>query len=75
MDADRGVRAASPPSPAVSKRALIDKIIGVKCAISDHHLPRQPRTSSQYGCPVTRRRLLGAKVGISVFHLGNSPNC
>ncbi|MEG6061197.1 amidohydrolase family protein [Enterobacter roggenkampii] len=54
--------------------ALIDKIIGVKCAISDHR--SSAPAEDQLASMAAQSRvggLLGAKAGISVFHLGNSP--
>ena len=54
--------------------ALIDKIIGVKCAISDHR--SSAPADDQLANMAAQSRvggLLGAKAGISVFHLGNSP--
>lgn len=67
------------PSPTITDSvqkdvALIDKIIGVKCAISDHR-SSAPDTHQLANMAAQSRvgGLLGAKAGISVFHLGNSP--
>ncbi|HID9350677.1 TPA: beta-aspartyl-peptidase, partial [Enterobacter kobei] len=67
------------PSPTITGSiekdvALIDKIIGVKCAISDHRssAPADDRLASM-AAQSRVGGLLGAKAGISVFHLGNSP--
>lgn len=67
------------PSPTITDSiqkdvALIDKIIGVKCAISDHR-SSAPQTAQLANMAAQSRvgGLLGAKAGISVFHLGNSP--
>ncbi|HCR0061221.1 TPA: beta-aspartyl-peptidase, partial [Enterobacter hormaechei] len=67
------------PSPTITGSiekdvALIDKIIGVKCAISDHR--SSAPADDQLANMAAQSRvggLLGAKAGISVFHLGNSP--
>ena len=67
------------PSPTITGSvekdvALIDKIIGVKCAISDHR--SSAPAEDQLASMAAQSRvggLLGAKAGISVFHLGNSP--
>jgi beta-aspartyl-dipeptidase (metallo-type) len=76
MDADGRVRLPSPTiTGSVEKDvALIDKIIGVKCAISDHR--SSAPAEDQLASMAAQSRvggLLGAKAGISVFHLGNSP--
>lgn len=67
------------PSPTLTGSvekdvALIDKVIGVKCAISDHR--SSAPTSAQLATMAAQSRvggLLGTKAGISVFHMGNSP--
>lgn len=68
------------PSPTITDSvqkdvALIDKIIGVKCAISDHR-SSAPDTHQLANMAAQSRvgGLLGTKAGISVFHLGNSPH-
>ncbi len=53
--------------------AIIDRVIGVKCAISDHrsaapdvyHLANMVAESRVGG-------LLGGKPGVTVFHMGDS---
>lgn len=71
--------AYSLPSPTITGSidrdvALIDKIIGVKCAISDHR-SSAPDTSVLANMAAQSRvgGLLGRKPGISVFHMGDSP--
>jgi len=66
------------PSPTITGSvekdvALIDRVIGVKCAVSDHrssapdayHLASMAAASRVGG-------LLGGKPGVSVFHMGSS---
>ncbi|HAT8011796.1 beta-aspartyl-peptidase [Citrobacter rodentium] len=70
--------AYSLPSPTITGSvdrdvALIDKIIGVKCAISDHR--SSAPTAAALATMAAQSRvggLLGQKAGISVFHMGNS---
>ncbi|WP_414164431.1 beta-aspartyl-peptidase [Superficieibacter sp. BNK-5] len=54
--------------------ALIDKVIGVKCAVSDHR-SSAPQSSELATMAAQSRTggLLGSKAGISVFHMGDSP--
>lgn len=71
--------AYSLPSPTITDSierdvALIDKIIGVKCAISDHR-SSAPQAAALANMAAQSRvgGLLGQKPGISVFHMGSSP--
>ena len=71
--------AYSLPSPTIAGSvdrdvALIDKVIGVKCAISDHRssAPTHDRLANMAALSRVGG-LLGGKAGISVFHMGNSP--
>ncbi|QLZ58980.1 beta-aspartyl-peptidase [Citrobacter freundii] len=71
--------AYSLPSPTITGSierdvALIDKVIGVKCAISDHR-SSAPNTAVLVNMAAQSRvgGLLGQKPGISVFHMGDSP--
>ena len=71
--------AYSLPSPTITGSidrdvALIDKVIGVKCAVSDHR-SSAPDTSALANMAAQSRvgGLLGRKPGISVFHMGDSP--
>lgn len=71
--------AYSLPSPTITGTVerdvvLIDKVIGVKCAISDHR-SAAPNTSVLANMAAQSRvgGLLGQKPGISVFHMGDSP--
>lgn len=66
------------PSPTITDSiekdiAFIDKIIGVKCAISDHR-SSAPDTAQLANMAAQSRvaGLLGAKAGVSVFHMGSS---
>lgn len=70
--------AYSIPSPTITGSierdvALIDRIIGVKCAVSDHR-SSAPNDSSLANMAAQARvgGLLGNKAGISVFHMGSS---
>lgn len=66
------------PSPTITGSverdvALIDRVIGVKCAVSDHrssapneHILANMAAQARVG------GLLGGKAGISVFHMGSS---
>ncbi|HFZ8995788.1 TPA: beta-aspartyl-peptidase [Citrobacter freundii] len=71
--------AYSLPSPTITGSvdrdvALIDKIIGVKCAIADHR--SSAPDASALGAMAAQARtggMLGQKAGISVFHMGDSP--
>ena len=70
--------AYSLPSPTITGSidrdvALIDKVIGVKCAVSDHR-SSAPDTSALANMAAQSRvgGLLGRKPGISVFHMGDS---
>jgi len=71
--------AYSLPSPTITGSvdrdvALIDKVIGVKCAISDHRSSAPAPESLATMAALSRvGGLLGSKAGISVFHMGNSP--
>nr|WP_318384762.1 beta-aspartyl-peptidase [uncultured Enterobacter sp.] len=71
--------AYSLPSPTIAGSverdvALIDKVIGVKCAVSDHR-SSAPNVSQLASMAAQSRvgGLLGQKPGISVFHMGNGP--
>jgi len=71
--------AYSLPSPTITGSierdvALIDKVIGVKCAVSDHR-SSAPNTAVLANMAAQSRvgGLLGQKPGISVFHMGDSP--
>ncbi|QCR37924.1 beta-aspartyl-peptidase [Nissabacter sp. SGAir0207] len=67
------------PSPTITGSverdvALIDKVIGVKCAISDHRSAAPaPAALANLAAQARVGGLLGGKAGVSVFHLGNSP--
>ncbi|MCS2147594.1 beta-aspartyl-peptidase [Scandinavium manionii] len=71
--------AYSLPSPTITGSvdrdvALIDKVIGVKCAVSDHRSSAPAiEQLAQMAAQARVGGLLGAKAGISVFHMGNSP--
>lgn len=71
--------AYSLPSPTITGSvdrdvALIDKVIGVKCAISDHRSSAPGNEQLANMAALARvGGLLGEKAGISVFHMGNSP--
>lgn len=66
------------PSPTITGSvekdvALIDKVIGVKCAISDHR--SSAPSTTQLATMAAQSRvggLLGSKAGVSVFHMGSS---
>lgn len=67
------------PSPTLTGSvdrdvALIDKVIGVKCAISDHR-SSAPDAAALANMAAQARvgGLLGQKAGVSVFHMGSSP--
>src|SRR5690606_26255632 len=71
--------AYSLPSPTLTGSvdrdvALIDKVIGVKCAISDHR-SSAPDAAALANMAAQARvgGLLGQKAGVSVFHMGSSP--
>lgn len=73
--------AYSLPSPTITGSierdvALIDKVIGVKCAISDHR-SSAPNTAVLANMAAQSRvgGLLGQKPGISVFHMGTARAC
>lgn len=71
--------AYSLPSPTITGSvdrdvALIDKVIGVKCAVSDHR--SSAPGNEQLANMAAQSRvggLLGGKAGIAVFHMGSSP--
>lgn len=72
--------AYSLPSPTITGSvdrdvALIDKVIGVKCAVSDHR-SSAPNSAALATMAAQSRvgGLLGQKPGISVFHMGDSPH-
>lgn len=71
--------AYSLPSPTITGSvdrdvALIDKVIGVKCAISDHRSSAPGNEQLANMAALARvGGLLGEKAGVSVFHMGNSP--
>ena len=67
------------PTPTITGEiqkdiAFIEPIIGVKTAISDH---RSSAPTTEELCKISASArvggLLGAKAGLTVFHLGNSP--
>ncbi|NUU65126.1 beta-aspartyl-peptidase [Enterobacteriaceae bacterium BIT-l23] len=66
------------PSPTITGSVekdvtLIDRVIGVKCAVSDH---RSAAASDELLASMAAEArvggLLGGKAGVSVFHMGNS---
>lgn len=70
--------AYSIPSPTITGSierdvALIDRVIGVKCAVSDHR-SSAPHDAALANMAAQSRvgGLLGNKAGISVFHMGSS---
>lgn len=70
--------AYSLPSPTITGSvdrdvALIDKIVGVKCAISDHRSSAPGNEQLANMAALSRvGGLLGGKAGVSVFHMGSS---
>lgn len=66
------------PSPTITGSvekdvALIDRVIGVKCAVSDHRSAAP--SGNQLASMAAESRvggLLGGKPGVSVFHMGSS---
>lgn len=67
------------PSPTLTGSiardlVLIDKVIGVKCAVADHRssAPSAARLA-EMAAQARVGGMLGGKAGISVFHMGNSP--
>lgn len=66
------------PSPTITGSverdvALIDRVIGVKCAVSDHRSSApDEHTLANMAAQARVGGLLGGKAGISVFHMGSS---
>lgn len=67
------------PSPTLTGSiardlTLIDKVIGVKCAIADHRSSAPSAALlAEMAAQARVGGLLGGKAGVSVFHMGNSP--
>lgn len=66
------------PSPTITGSverdvALIDRVIGVKCAVSDHRSSAADESVlANMAAQARVGGLLGGKAGISVFHMGSS---